>query len=158
MSEASTHSAWKPLTAAAPALELSASQRASFAEDGYLVLRGCISSELLGEAIAALDGLLADLERVPPFQKMFEKADDVSSLKQLQALHVHVPELARFATLGPPAALAAAILGDAPVLQNVQYFCKGPGGAGLPTPPYVMVATREAILNTFHLPALNPTT
>ena len=135
MTDASTHSAWTPLTAAAPALELSAAQRASFAADGFLALRGFLSADLMSDAIAALDGLLADLERVPPFQKMFEKAGDATSLKQLQALHVHAPELARLATLGPPAALAAAILGDAPVLQNVQYFCKGPGGAGLPTPP-----------------------
>ena len=135
MTDAS-HAAWKPLTATAPALLLSVAQRASFAVDGFLALRHFVSEPELSCTLTALDGILADLDRVPPFQKMFEKAGDVSSLKQLQALHTHSPELTRLATQGGPAALAAAILGDAPVLQNLQYFCKGPGGKGLPTPPH----------------------
>ena len=73
---------------------------------------------------------------MPPAHAFFEVKGDPTSLKQLQALHAHEPALAALGAAGAPAALAAALLGAHPVLQNLQYFCKAPGGGGAPTPPH----------------------
>lgn len=131
-----SHAAWAPLAASAAALSLSAEQRACWSRDGFLALRAFCSPPVLAGARAALARVLADVERVPRGQRFYETRGDASTLKQVLALHTHSPALAELARSGAPAALAAALLGPAPVLQNLQFFSKPPGGHAAPTPPH----------------------
>ena len=144
----STHAAVTPIPCSAPPLPLAADLRSRWASHGFLALRAFLPAAELAAARAALDALLADLPiRVPPEHAFFESKGDPSTLKQLQALHVHAPVLGALGATGAPAALAAALLGPRPILQNLQYFCKRPRGGGgaaaaiaasaaAPTPPH----------------------
>ena len=135
--DSGTHATISATPCTAPPLPLSDAQRADWAASGFLILRGFLARAPLAAARAALDSLLRDLPaRVPVGHAFYERLGDPATLKQVQALHVHCPELRALGAAGAPAALAAALLGAPAALQNVQYFCKPPRGAGAPTPPH----------------------
>ena len=131
-----SHAACTPTECYTPALSLSGEQRGSWATAGFLHIPSFLSPEELGRAHAAVSTLLSSLDRVPPGHKFFERRNDSSTLKQVLALHMHSEALLHLGREGPPAALAAALLGEEPVLQNMQYFSKPPNSGVLPTPPH----------------------
>jgi phytanoyl-CoA hydroxylase len=131
-----SHAACTPTVCCAPALSLSGGQVEAWSAQGYLHVPGFLTPEQLGHAHTALAALLDDLGRVPPGHKFFERREDPSTLKQVLALHMHSEALLHLGREGPPAALAAALLGEGPVLQNMQYFSKPPRSGVLPTPPH----------------------
>jgi phytanoyl-CoA hydroxylase len=143
MQDASHASAGVALVVTAAPYILSAAEREGYARDGYLALRdfisrsnGAAATSALGNVLAALDALLADVERIPRDCTFYESLGDARSLKQITGLHNFSPALSALATEGPPAALASALLGERAELRNVQFFSKPPSCAVQPTPPH----------------------
>lgn len=138
-----SHAARAAIEVTAPAHTLSATERDLYARDGFLALRNFVSRDCsantttspLAIVQSAVDAVVADLDRVPRDCVFFETKGDPRTLKQIIGLHALSPALAELATLGPPAALAVALLGARVQLVNMQYFSKPPGRV-LPTPPH----------------------
>lgn len=117
-------------------MTLSDEQTRAWRENGFLACRQLLNAEELASVLVALRSVLDDAASLPREHVFYETPGDAATLKQVQALHVYSPVFADLATRGPPAALAAALLGARPVLQNVQLFAKPQGGRVLPTPAH----------------------
>ncbi len=113
-----------------------ADARDRYAADGYLSLPGFLSDQELQSVVSNLDACLQDTDaRIPPEDLFLEVPGDPETLKQVQRLHIHDPELAPWLTEGPFYRLAEAVLGEQPRPWNLQYFDKAPG-ANRPTPAH----------------------
>lgn len=110
--------------------------RASYEADGYVSIPGFLSARELRNLRAELDRVIREVvPQMPAEEVYFEDVEDPSSLKQLQRLHAHDRALASSIEIGPMARVAAILLGDVPLPQNLQYFDKAPG-LNRPTPAH----------------------
>ena len=124
--------------------------RASFDADGFVVLRGFLSSQPLAELQANLRYYIERIVPLLPREEVFyENLEDRASLKQLQRLGDHDEWFHQFHRRSPFRRLAEFLLGRRVVPKNLQWFNK-PAALGQPTPAhqdgyYFMIEPCEAL-------------
>lgn len=107
-----------------------------FDSDGYIALRPLFDAGKMAEINAELDRYIADvMPGMPPEEVYFEDRADHATLKQMQKLSVYDAYFRDLMDNGVIRDLAAALMGEPAVPQNLQYFNK-PAGIGQPTPPH----------------------
>jgi phytanoyl-CoA hydroxylase len=103
---------------------------------GYVVLPEFVHGTQLDELQLKIDQFIRDVvPAMPPEYVFFEDKQRPETLKQLQSLHEYDEYFAQLFLEGRLPALAAALLGEAVVPSNIQYFSKPPG-VGQPTPAH----------------------
>ncbi len=110
--------------------------KAEFDEQGFVALRGFMNPDEVAEVQENLNRFIRDIVPTMPKEHVFyEDKADKSTLKQLQGLADRDPFFQQLMIGGRFENLAETLLNDRAIGQNLQYFCKPPGG-GKPTPPH----------------------
>ena len=124
--------------------------QSDFDRDGFVVLRGFLTSNEVAEFRQELDRFLTEeLPRLPGRYVYYEDANRADTLKQIQQLGEHSTFFRRWQQAGKFRDVAEALLEGPVVPKNMQYFNKPPG-VGQPTPPhqdgfYFMLQPCEAV-------------
>lgn len=127
-----------------------ATLRADFLRDGFVFLPGFLSPDEVAVVNDHLQMLIRErVPAMPPEVAFYEKADDPSTLKQIQSLYNHDPLFHEMMVGSRFEELASVLLDDAVVGKNMQYFNKPPH-IGQPTPAhqdgyYFMLDPNEAV-------------
>ncbi len=107
----------------------------SFVDAGYIFYPS-FASDRVNEILGNLERVIEEtVPTMPPEHVFYEDKTDKSTLKQLQHLHVYDEYFGKLMTEGPFRELAATLLGEPVVCENMQYFNKPPG-IGQPTPAH----------------------
>lgn len=110
--------------------------RERFGKDGFVSIAEFLDATEVGDLRGEVDRVVREVVPGMPSEAVYlEDVGKAASLKQLQQLHVHDAALGRWLLAGPFERLAALLLQDTPVPQNLQYFDKAPG-INRPTPPH----------------------
>lgn len=118
-----------------PALEFDA-LAADLGRDGYVALHPLFGPDKIAEINAELDRYIADvMPEMPNEEVYFEDRENRTTLKQMQKLSVYDGYFRSLMEDSVIRELASAVMGEAAVPQNLQYFNK-PAGVGQPTPPH----------------------
>ena len=131
-------------------LPFPANLRADLLRDGFVFLPGFLSSDEVAVVDAHLQTLIRErVPQMPPEVAFYEKADDPSTLKQIQSLYDHDPLFGEMLFGSRFEQLASVLLDDAVVGKNMQYLNKPPK-IGQPTPAhqdgyYFMLDPNEAV-------------
>ncbi len=121
-----------------------------FREDGFVFLPGFLNEAEIKQIHTRLEKLIAEkVPHMPPEHTFYEDRNDLSTLKQLQALFSYDTFFHGLMFNSRFENLASVLLQDDVVGKNMQYFNKPPG-IGKPTPPhqdgyYFMLEPNEAI-------------
>ena len=135
--------------------------RSHYRSAGYVSIPDFLDSQELSslkdQLARTIDVVVPDM---PAEDVYWEDVTNEASLKQLQRLHVHDPELRKWLVTGPFARLAAILLEDEPAPQNLQYFNKAPG-VNRPTPShqdgaYFAIAPMNAVTIWLALENVSP--
>jgi hypothetical protein len=124
--------------------------RADFLRDGFVFLPGFLAPDEVAVVNARLQTLIRErVPQMPPDVAFYEKADDPTTLKQIQSLYDYDPLFREMMFGSRFEELASVLLDDAVVGKNMQYFNKPPR-IGQPTPPhqdgyYFMLEPNEAV-------------
>lgn len=129
--------------------------KADFERDGYIVIRGFFPPDRARELRGAVDRYLDDI--VPTLSSEFAYYEDKGrpeTLFRLERMQMHDPFFEALSACDEMASLAARLLDDDAVFQNVEMFGKAPR-IGAPTPPhqdgyYFMIEPNEGL--TFWIP------
>ncbi len=119
-------------------------------EKGYVAVNGLLSKDQVNELIAQTKRFIRDVvPTIPAEEVYYESREDLSTLKQIQQMHVYDPYFKNLAYSEKVSALTELLLGDKAVLKNMQYFNKIPN-QGKETPAhqdgyYFMIKPQEAI-------------
>ena len=109
---------------------LAAGQRQAYERDGYLVLRGVLAGERVGEIAAWVDEVAMWATADGPGLHHFEQTDTGAALARSEDLVGHHPGLRSLLTEGLVPELAGELLGEPAVLYKEKVNYKQPGGAG----------------------------
>lgn len=124
--------------------------RADFLRDGFVFLPGFLSPGEVATVNDRLHTLIRDrVPSMPPEVAFYETAGDPATLKQIQSLYDHDPLFREMMFGSRFEQLASALLADAVVGKNMQFFNKPPQ-IGQPTPAhqdgyYFMLDPNEAV-------------
>ena len=110
--------------------ELTAAERAAFARDGWLVLKGAVGAEELEQLGAWLRQVEDWAELDGPGLHHFEQTDAGPRLARSEDLVPHHPGLRGFIAEGPLLDRVGELFGEAAVLYKEKVNYKQPGGAG----------------------------
>ncbi len=119
-------------------------------ERGYVAVNGFLSKDQINELIAETERFIRDVVPMIPVEEVYyESIEDLSTLKQIQQMHVYDPYFKNLADSEKVTGLAKLLLGGKAVLKNMQYFNKIPH-QGKETPAhqdgyYFMIKPQEAI-------------
>jgi len=117
-------------------VELNPEWKKAYEEDGFVVLRGFLDDEELGELKGKLREYIAEI--VPTLEStesFYEDIERPETLKQLFRLTEHEPFFERELAKGKFKQLAELLVGNGAVDKGVMYFNKPPR-VGQPTPPH----------------------
>jgi len=128
---------------------LVAQHKASFDRDGYVVVQQFLEASELAELQEALNRYIARSQEFPRTDVMFEDRERPETLKQLAHMKQNDSFFAEFIVRPKLMNLAASLLGDTPVPQELEWFNKPPR-VSTATPPhqdgyYFMLTPPEAI-------------
>ncbi len=108
----------------------------SFSDDGYVALMPLFDRDKMVEINAELDRYIRDVMPGMPTEEVYlEDRANRSTLKQMQKLSVYDEYFRTLMEDSVIRDIASAVMGEAAVPQNLQYFNK-PAGIGQPTPPH----------------------
>ena len=119
-------------------------------ERGYVTVNGFLSKDQVIELFAETERFIRDVVPLIPAEEVYyESREDLSTLKQIQQMHVYDPYFKDLAFSEKVTGLAGLLLGGNAVLKNMQYFNKIPRH-GKETPAhqdgyYFMIKPQEAI-------------
>jgi phytanoyl-CoA hydroxylase len=124
--------------------------RADFERDGYVAIRPFFDAAKMAEMNRELDRFLRDV--VPTMDETevyYEDKSDKSTVKQMMRLDRYDPYFDELLRSSAVSDLAATVLGETAIPQNMEYFNKPPG-IGKQTPPhqdgyYFKVAPPQAV-------------
>jgi len=109
---------------------ITADQRAAWSTDGFLLLPGVLTPELVAELAAGLDEVEGWAAAGGPGLHHHELVDGAAVLARSERLIEDHPGFARFLTEGLLVETAGALLGEPAVLYKEKVNYKRPGGAG----------------------------
>jgi len=110
--------------------------RTDFDRDGFVAIRPLFDAAQMAEINRELDRYIADIvPRMRDSEVYYEDRADHSTLKQMQKLSVYDDYFRDLIETDVIHAMAASVLGEDVVAENLQYFNK-PAGIGQPTPPH----------------------
>ena len=110
--------------------------RTDFDRDGYVAVRPLFDAATMAEINRELERYIADIvPKMPDSEVYYEDRDDRSTLKQMQKMSVYDDYFRDLIETDVIHDMAAAVLGEEAVVQNLQYFNK-PAGIGQATPPH----------------------
>lgn len=110
--------------------------RADFNRDGYAAIRPLFDAVQMAEINRELDRYIVEIvPQMPDHEVYYEDRTDRSTLKQMQKLSVYDAYFRDLIETDVIHDMAAAVLGEEVVAENLQYFNK-PAGIGQPTPPH----------------------
>ena len=105
-------------------------------ELGFVVYKSFFNLSQIQTLQRELNRVLLDVvPHMPSEHAFYEHKTDRTTLKQLQRLHQYDPFFEELISKGPVRDLAAQLLNQSAIPQNLQYFNKPPS-QGLPTPPH----------------------
>lgn len=109
---------------------LTAAQRAAFARDGWLVLRGALSADQVAQVTAWVEQVDAWARVDGPGMHHFEQTSQGPALARSEDWVPHHPALARFVCDDAVIRWVGELLGEPAVLYKEKINHKHPGGAG----------------------------
>lgn len=110
--------------------------REGFERDGYVFIPGFFSRERIDAINEQLETFIRDtVPSMPAKHVFYEKADDLSTLKQMQDLQVHAAFFNELMINSELTEIAKILLGEEVIGKNVEFFNK-PAKIGKSTPPH----------------------
>lgn len=110
--------------------------RTEFDRDGYVAIRPLFDAATMAEINRELERYIADIVPTMPDSEVYYEDRNVrSTLKQMQKMSVYDDYFRDLVETDVIHDMAAAVLGEEAVVQNLQYFNK-PAGIGQATPPH----------------------